>query len=150
MEISRDLKELLELFRSHGVECVIVGAHALALHGLPRFTADLDLLLNRNRENAEKVLNALSDFGFGDIGLSSEDFLAPDQVIQLGNPPNRIDLLTSISGVDWDSAASGALEGSFGDTPVRFLGREELIVNKRASGRLKDLADLEALLDQSQ
>lgn len=150
MEISRDLKELLELFRSHGVECVVVGAHALALHGLPRFTADLDLLLSRTRDNADRIMRALADFGFGDSDLSPEDFLLPDQVIQLGNPPNRIDLLTSISGVDWEAAVSGALDGAFGDTPVRFLGREELIRNKRATGRLKDLADVEALLDQSE
>ena len=149
MEISRDLKELLELFRSHGVECVVVGAHALALHGLPQFTADLDVLVHRNRKNADNILKALSEFGFEDIGLSPEDFLVPDQVIQLGNPPNRMYLLTSISGVDWDSAASGALEGAFGDTLVSFLGRDELIANKRATGRLKDLADVEALLDQS-
>ena len=149
MEISKDLKELLELFRSHGVECVVVGAHALALHGLPRFTADLDVLVHRNRKNADNILKALSEFGFEDIGLSPEDFLVPDQVIQLGNPPNRIDLLTSISGVDWDSAASGAIEGAFGDTLVSFLGRDELIANKRATGRLKDLADVEALLDES-
>ncbi len=149
MDISKDLKELLELFRSHGVECVVVGAHALALHGLPRFTADLDVLVHRNRKNADNILKALSEFGFEDIGLSPEDFLVPDQVIQLGNPPNRIDLLTSISGVDWDSAASGAIEGAFGDTLVSFLGRDELIANKRATGRLKDLADVEALLDES-
>jgi len=150
MEISPDLKELLGLFRSHGVECVVVGAHALALHGHPRFTADLDLLLNRNRSNAERIIAALTTFGFSNTDLSPEDFLVPDQVIQLGNPPNRIDLLTSISGVDWDTAASGAVEGAFGDVPVRFLGREELIRNKRMTGRTKDLADVEALLDQSE
>ncbi|TVR05095.1 MAG: hypothetical protein EA403_03590 [Spirochaetaceae bacterium] len=150
MEISRDLKELLELFRSHGVECVVVGAHALALHGLPRFTADLDLLLNRSRDNADRIMRALTDFGFGDMDLTPEDFLVPDQVIQLGHSPNRVDLLTSISGVNWDAAVSGALDGAFGDTPVRFLGREELIKNKRATGRRKDLADVEALLDQSE
>lgn len=117
MEISRDLKELLELFRSHGVESVVVGAHALALHGIPRFSADLDLLLNRSRDNADRVMRALAEFGFGALDLTPEDFLVQDQVIQLGNPPTRVDLLTSISGVDWDAAVSGALEGTFGDTP---------------------------------
>ncbi len=146
MEMSPDLKELLALFRSHGVECVVVGAHALALHGLPRFTADLDLLLNRSEENVDRVLAALGDFGFDGLGLSREDFLTPDQVIQLGNAPNRVDLLTSISGVEWDDAESGAVTGKLGEVPVRFLGRDELIRNKRASGRLKDRADLEALL----
>lgn len=146
MEVSPDLKELLALFRSRGVECVVVGAHALALHGLPRFTADLDLLLNRSEENADRVLAALGDFGFADLGISREDFLTPDQVIQLGNPPNRVDLLTSISGVEWEDAVSGAVAGNLGEVPVRFLGRDELIRNKRASGRLKDQADLEALL----
>ncbi len=148
MEISPDLRELLKLFHFHGVECVVVGAHALALHGLPRFTADLDLLLKRNRSNADRILAALKDFGFGNIDLSAEDFLMPDQVIQLGHPPNRVDLLTSISGVDWDTVDTGALDGAFEDIPVRFLGREELIQNKRTTGRLKDLADVEALLDR--
>jgi len=95
-------------------------------------------------------LAALDDFGFSGLGLSREDFLAPDQVIQLGTPPNRVNLLTSISGVEWADASSGAVAGTLGGVPIRFLGREQLIQNKRSSGRLRDRADLETLLSDEE
>jgi hypothetical protein len=145
MEAQKDFKELLELFNGNAVEFLVVGAYALAFHGAPRFTGDLDLYVRPARDNAERVLRALAAFGFHSPDLSADDFMKPDQVVQLGVPPVRVDLLTSISGVTWEEAESGKAEGAYGEVPVFFLGRDHYIRNKRAIGRKKDLADLEAL-----
>jgi hypothetical protein len=145
MEAQPDFKELLESFNARGVESLIVGGYALAFHGVPRFTGDLDLLVGPGRENARRALAALDDFGFGSLDLAEADFERPEHVIQLGVPPVRVDLLTSISGVDWARAWAGSVTGTYGDVPVRYLGRAEFIANKRASGRARDRADLEAL-----
>jgi len=145
MEIERDFKELLVLLNTHNVEYIVVGAYALAFHGAPRFTGDLDIFVESDPANARRVMAALSDFGFGSVGLSAEDFEKPDQVVQLGVPPVRIDLITSISGVSWDDAVSGSVKADLDEVPVRFIGRHDFVVNKRAAGRKKDLADLEAL-----
>ena len=145
MEPQQDFKELLELFNRQEIDYIVVGAYALAFHGAPRNTGDIDLLLNPTLENAQRILVALEEFGFGALGLTVEDFQRPEQVIQLGVAPVRIDLLTSITGVSWEEAASGHVDGEYGDVPVRYLGREQYIANKRALGRKKDRADLEAL-----
>jgi hypothetical protein len=145
MEIERDFKELLALLNSHHVEYVIVGAFALAFHGAPRFTGDLDVFVKSNSTNSKRLIEALTDFGFGSVGLSRGDFEKPDQVVQLGVPPVRIDLITGISGVSWEQADSGGIVADLGGVPVRFISRNHLIANKRAAGRKKDLADLEAL-----
>ena len=145
MEIQSDFKELLELFNSHKVDYLITGAYALALLGAPRYTGDIDLYVKPDPANAEKIITALEQFGFGDLGLKAEDFTEPGQIIQLGVAPARIDMITSISGVTWEQAESGRQEGSCGGVPVYFLGREQFITNKQATGRQKDLADLESL-----
>jgi predicted nucleotidyltransferase len=145
MEIERDFKELLELLNSHEVEYIIVGGFALAFHGAPRFTGDLDIFLKADPENAKRVVAALSDFGFGSVGLSEGDFTVPNQVIQLGVPPVRVDLITSISGVQWDHAWSDSVAADLNGISVRFISKKHFIANKKASGRKKDLADLEAL-----
>lgn len=145
MEPPRDFCELLECFNANRVRYLVVGAYALAFHGVPRMTGDLDLLLDPAPDNAEHVIGALTAFGFGDVGLSVADFQKPDVVIQLGLPPVRVDLLTDITGVTWDVAWAGRAAGEFGGVPVAFLGIAELRANKRATGRHKDLADLEAL-----
>ncbi len=145
MEVQQDFKELLELLNANRVEYVLVGAHALAYHGAPRYTGDLDLYVRPTPENAGRILEALSGFGFGSLGLSRDDFVQPDQVIQLGQPPVRVDLVTSISGVSWEEVSEHAIEDRFGNITVRYIGRNELLKNKRAIGRKKDLADLEAL-----
>ncbi len=145
MEAQKDFKELLELFNGHKVEYVIVGAYALAYHGVPRFTGDIDIFVKPSLNNAQRILYALSDFGFGSLKLTLDDFQNPDSVIQLGVPPVRIDIITSITGVTWIEADKGKLEGVYGDIPVYFLGREQYIANKRAIGRKKDIADLESL-----
>ena len=145
MEAQKDFEELLGLFNGHNVESIIVGAYALAYHGVPRFTGDIDIFVHPSPENAQKILSALADFGFGSLNLKIEDFKNPNSVVQLGVPPVRIDIITSITGVDWEEADKGKREGLYGDVPVCFLGREQYIANKRAVGRKKDLADLESL-----
>jgi hypothetical protein len=145
MEIQPDFKELLELLNAHNVDYVIVGAYALAFHGVPRFTGDIDIFVKPDPQNAEKILAVLKEFGFGSLDLDKSDFQQPDQVIQLGVPPVRVDLLTSLTNVPWHQAYSGKVKGAYGDVPVYFLGRKEFIANKKALGRKKDFADIEAL-----
>lgn len=145
MELHPDFKELLELFNAGRVEYLVVGAHALACHGFVRATKDIDLYVRPTPENASRIMQALTAFGFGEIGLKTEDFQTPGQIVQLGYPPVRIDLVTSIEGVTWEQATSGAVDGDYGGTSVRFLGRAELIANKKAAGRPQDLADADRL-----
>jgi hypothetical protein len=145
MEICQDFRELLELLNAQKVEYLIVGAHALAFHGYIRATKDIDLYVRPTAANAERVMAALDAFGFGQVGLEAKDFQEPDQIIQLGYPPVRIDLITSLTGISWDRAAEGRCQGEYGGTPAPFLGRAELVANKKASGRPQDLADADRL-----
>ncbi len=145
MEVQQDFRDLLALFAAHQVDYLVVGAYALACHGAPRYTGDIDLLVRPDPGNAERILRALHSFGFGTVGLVAEDFSLPNKVVQLGVPPVRIDILTSITGVAWNEAVAGRVEGRFGDLTVYYLGRRELILNKKATGRKKDWADLEAI-----
>ena len=145
MEIQKDFKELLELLNAHEVEYLVVGGYALAFHGAPRFTGDIDLFVKPDAQNAKRILSALDEFGFGSLNLSQADFTSPDNVIQLGVPPVRVDIMTSLTGIPWDKARAGRTSGSYGGITVHFIGREDLIANKHALGRRKDLADIEAL-----
>jgi hypothetical protein len=145
MEVQSDFKELLSLFNELRVEFIIVGGYALAFHGAPRFTADIDILVRPEPENARRIVQALERFGFKSAGLTAEDFVNPDRVVQLGVSPVRVDIMTSLSGVTSEEAFSGKVEGRYGDIPVYFIGRKQFVANKRAIGRKRDLADLEAL-----
>ena len=145
MELYPDFKELLELLNAHEVDYLIVGGYALALHGAPRFTGDLDIYLSTHRDNAVKVMTVLKEFGFGAMNLKTDDFTKDDQIIQLGVPPIRIDFITSIDGVEWDTAWSNREKGNWAQVPVHYLSRNDFIENKRASGRHQDLADIESL-----
>ena len=145
MEIQPDFRDLLELFNSRKVKYVVVGGYALAFYGAPRYTGDIDVFVSHDADNAERIMSALEEFGFGSVGLSADDFKKPGQIIQLGVPPVRIDIITSITGVSWKNAFSNRVEGSYGDIGIYYIGRQELIANKRAVGRKKDIADLEAL-----
>lgn len=145
MEISTDFKELFALFGEHGVEYLVVGGYALAFHGAPRSTGDIDILLPPTMENARRVLAALEAFGFASLGLTHDDFSTADSVVQLGQPPYRIDLLTSIDGVTWTEAVAGSDTAVYGGLSVPVIGKAQLIANKRATGRARDLADIEAL-----
>ena len=144
MEIQQDFRDLLALFNEREVSYAIVGGYALAYHGAPRYTGDIDLLVEPDPDNAQRVVDALAEFGFGSLGLTAEDFSIMDRVIQLGYPPVRVDIITSITGVSWDEVAVGRVKGQYGDIQVYYLGLDQLLKNKRATGRKKDLADLEA------
>lgn len=142
-----DYRDLLAAFVEHGVRFLVVGAHALAAHGVPRVTGDMDVWVQPTKTNAARIWRALADFGarLGTLDIAESDFTSPEQVVQLGLPPYRIDILTSISGVSFDEAWQGRLEATLFEVPVAILGREAFIRNKLASGRAKDLADVEAL-----
>jgi hypothetical protein len=145
MEIQSDFRDLLALFNKHKVEYLIVGGYALAFHGAPRYTGDLDIFINASADNADRVLNALNEFGFGSAGLCVQDFSEPNKVIQLGYPPVRIDIVTSLSGVSWGEAFQNRVAGRYGEIAVHYIGRKQFVINKRTVGRKKDFADLEAL-----
>lgn len=146
-----DFKDLLLAFEDAGVRYVIVGAHALAVHGIPRATGDLDILVAPDAENAERVMQALSVFGapIESHGLTAQDFEREGTVYQLGLPPRRIDLLTSITGVSMDEAERTAIETQLQGLRVPVLGRRQLLANKLATGRPKDLADAQLLEDEA-
>jgi len=142
---NQDFKEFIESLTANYVRYLIVGGYAVALHGHPRYTKDLDVWVERSRENAQALIQALAQFGMGSLGLSEEDFLVPDQVVQLGYPPDRIDILVSISGVEFPECFSRRVEVSLDGVNVNFIDLEHLKQNKKASGRMQDLADLEKL-----
>jgi Nucleotidyl transferase AbiEii toxin, Type IV TA system len=145
--LHEDFRDLLVELQEAGVRFVIVGAHALAVHGLPRATGDLDLFVARDAVNAERLMTALARYGapVESHEITSEDFQRPDTVYQLGLVPRRIDLMTSIDGVEFDDAERSAVIAELDGLRLPVLGRRELLANKIASGRPKDLADLEWL-----
>jgi hypothetical protein len=124
---------------------LVVGGYAVALHGHPRYTKDIDIWIEMEPKNAANVIKALEQFGFGSLGLKEMDFLVPSQVIQLGQPPNRIDLLCTISGVDFAACYESRVIVEVDDVLVSFIDLDNLRKNKAASGRHQDLADLENL-----
>jgi len=145
MNLQKDLKEFLELFLSQKVEFLIVGAHAVAFHGHPRLTGDIDFLVRLTIENAKKIESVCSKFGFCGEPFVAAEFLKAGQTFQLGRPPNRIDILTSISGVSTDEAWKRKVPGKLAGHDVYYISKEDLIRNKTATGRLKDMADAEIL-----
>jgi len=145
VKLQKDLREFIELLNSRQIEYLVVGGHAVAYHGHPRYTGDIDFLVRPTSENAARLHAALADFGFASLGLRVEDFMGPGNIVQLGRPPNRIDLLTSISGVEFEQAWRSRVTSELDGLPVFFLGWQSLIDNKLASGREKDLADVSKL-----
>ena len=145
MKLHQDIREFIELCLSRKVEFLLVGGYALAFHGAPRFTEDIDLLVLVSPENADKLHSVLADFGFGEVGITRDDFLDADQVIQLGRAPNRIDILTGISGVTWQDAWASRTQVHLDGIEIQVIGKRELIRNKQATGRPQDLADLARL-----
>ena len=143
--VNQDFRDLFAEFNALRVEYLIVGAHALAVHGHVRATRDLDILISPQAANARRVLEALKSFGAPTHDLTVEDLSEPELVFQIGVPPVRIDILTSISGVEFPEAWEARVFTRFGDQEVGVLSREHLVRNKRASGRTQDLADLESL-----
>jgi len=145
MEVQKDFRDLLELFNKQKVDYIIVGAYALGFHGAPRYTGDLDVFVKPDPTNARSIIKALTAFGFGSVGLAATDFEEEGKIVQLGFPPVRVDIITSLTGVSWEQARAGRVKGEFGDLKVHYIGRDDFIENKRALGRKKDIADLEAI-----
>ena len=143
--LSSDLREFIHLLNTNSVKYVIVGAWALAFHGRPRYTGDLDIFVARDDENADKLMAVIEAFGFGRTGIKREDFLQVDHVIQLGREPNRIDILTGISGVTFDEAWDNREQGKITNAGVFVISRDLLIKNKRAANRDKDQGDITLL-----
>lgn len=148
MPLSKDLREFVECLNSNGVEYLVVGALAVSWHGYSRYSADVDFFVRAVPSNAACILRAIQQFGFGSLGLTVDDFTAPARVIQLGHEPNRIDLMTSISGVSFEDAWQTRVQGELDGLVVHFIGRDALLRNKEASGRSKDRIDVEELRKQ--
>ncbi|MEJ7809872.1 MAG: hypothetical protein WKG32_05570 [Gemmatimonadaceae bacterium] len=146
--MSDDWYDLLVALLEAEARFLVVGAHAMAVHGVPRGTQDLDVWIDPHPANTDRVWRALAAFGapLASLGITRDDLQRPGTVVQLGLPPNRIDLLTSISGIpNFATTWPGRVEHAVRDHRVPFLGRDALLRNKRASARRKDLADVEAL-----
>ena len=141
----QDFIDFIELLNQHSVDYMVVGAHALAFHGRPRHTGDLDIWIKPSEPNANKLVDVLNEFGFGSLGLAKSDFLKENYVTQLGYPPLRIDILNTISGVEFDEAYANKVTGDVDGLTVKFINIPEFIRNKEASGRQKDLSDIESL-----
>jgi len=149
MALNRDFREFLELLNKHEVRYLVVGGYSVAIHGHPRYTKDLDIWILSDESNAAAIVNALDEFGFGSLGLTAADFESPGHVIQLGNAPARVDILTSLTGVDFNACWDRRMTVSDGDLRYFVISREDLIKNKSELGRHQDLADIEELDDES-
>ncbi len=145
MIFEKDFQDFIELLNKFQVKYMIVGAHALAFHGKPRHTGDLDIWIQPSDENSDKMLLVLKEFGFGSLGLTKKDFLKENYVTQLGYPPLRIDILNSISGVSFDEAFSNSLITQVDQLNIVYIGLSDLIKNKTSTGRKQDIADVESL-----
>ena len=145
MKLHDHFKEFLRLFNEHHVEYLLIGGYAVGIHGYPRATKDLDLWIRATPENARKVSSAMREFGFPQEMVPPVRFTNPDAIFRMGFPPVRIELTTSISGVDFDACYSHAIQASLDGIAIRVLALEDLKANKRASGRHRDLDDLEHL-----
>ena len=143
--MNQDFIDLLRAFAAHEVRFLVVGAYALGVHGRPRATGDLDVWVEATPDNAAKVMLALADFGAPLADVRTGDFARPGIVFQMGLPPSRIDVLTEITGVAFAEAWPGRVRAPFGPIEVDIIGREAFIANKRATGRKKDLGDVESL-----
>jgi len=147
VETEKDYEEFLGLLNKHDVKYCIVGAFALAFHAEPRYTKDIDIWIQASTENAAKLLLALNEFGFGSLNLNAEDFSHDGNIIQLGYEPVRIDIITSIKGLDFNDIWKNCVQGSYGRETVNFIDRENLIKSKKISNRPQDKADLARLLE---
>jgi hypothetical protein len=145
MVLNQDFKEFIQSLNNNQVRYLIVGGYAVALHGHPRYTKDINIWVESSRENVSRLVDALDEFGFASLGLTSKDFLEPNQIIQLGYPPNRIDILTSLKGIEFTACYALRVIVSVEEVEVSFIDLDNLKENKKATGRLQDLADLENL-----
>lgn len=145
-KVEKDYEELLKLFNKHKVKYCVVGAFAVAFYAIPRYTKDMDIFVAPAKDNANRILNALNEFGFGSLELSANDFSKEGKIIQLGYEPVRIDIVTSIEGCTFKQVWGNREKGKYGKENVHFIGLDDLIKNKQVSKRKQDKADLEILL----
>ena len=143
--LSRDFKEFIESLNANNVRYLVVGGYAVALHGYVRYTKDLDVWIEPKIQNANNVLNALTAFGFGSFDITADDFLEEGNIIQLGYPPNRIDLITSLKALMFENCYPERVQVEIQGVPIDFIDIGNLKTNKKATGRPQDLADLENL-----
>lgn len=145
MKLIQDFKEFFELLNFHKVEYIIVGGFAVGIYGYPRYTGDIDIWILTSEENTIKLCQVLKDFGFSSINLKPEDFRKEDMIFQFGYEPNRIDIITTVSGLNFNDCFRNKKLINYGDLNLNFIDLESLKINKNATGRLKDLDDLEHL-----
>lgn len=145
MELDKDFKEFIELLNEHKVKYLVIGGYAVNFHGYPRYTKDIDFWFWMTEPNIKKLITAIEEFGFGGLNLEKEDFMTPENIIQLGDEPYRIDLLMDVDGVDFEDCYERRTEAELDGTEVNFLSLQDLITAKKKAGRLQDLADAEQL-----
>lgn len=145
LELSRDLRELLKCFLSHEVQFLVIGGHAVSFHGYSRFTKDLDIWIQKSESNAVKIVEALREFGFDFEGLSPEMFTDENRMTQMGREPNRVDILHTIKGVEFSDCYARSLRANIDGTPVPIISKADLLLNKIATARPQDLADVDHL-----
>ena len=143
--INKDFKQFIELLNNNSVRYLVVGGYALAFHGFPRYTKDIDFWIWVNDENAKNLVKTLEEFGFSSLQLKEDDFLTPGYVVQLGQPPGRIDLLTSVTGLEFEACYNSRVHINIQGSDIDFIDLESFKKNKKAVGRHQDLADLENL-----
>lgn len=145
MNIQPDFQELLKLLEKHRVEYMIVGGYAVAFYGYPRFTKDLDVFYSLTSENISSLKKVLIEFGFKEKSLS-HDLFEKSNIIKIGIEPVRVDFINEIDGVEFSSAKKSVVKGKYGDVEVTFIGKKDLIKNKKSTKRLQDKADVEKLI----
>jgi len=148
MRTEKDFEELLKLFNKNKVRYCIIGAYAVGIYGAPRYTKDMDLLVEPDVENAQRIIKALTEFGFKSLGLKEKDFIQKGKIIQLGYEPVRIDLITSIKSCDFQEVWENKTIGAYGKQKAFFIGFDELIKNKQKSGRKQDNVDVSILISR--
>lgn len=148
-EFQRDFEDFIALCNKHELEYMVIGGFAVSVHGYPRTTKDLDVCINKTEENAKKVLAVLSDFGFGSLNFTIEDFLKEDMITQLGYPPIRIDIINDLNGVDFSVAYNNKTIVNMNGIPTNFIGYNELLINKEKTGRDQDLLDIKILKERN-
>ena len=148
-EFQKDFEDFIELCNKYELEYLVIGGFAVSIHGYPRTTKDLDVCINKTKENAKKIIKILNDFGFGSLNFKIEDFLKDNIIAQLGYAPVRIDILNDLNGVDFNAAFKNKRVVNMNGTPTNFIGFNELIINKERAGRDQDLLDVKKLKERN-
>jgi predicted nucleotidyltransferase len=145
LNIHQDFEDFLQLLKDNDVDFVVIGGYAVAYHGYIRATNDIDIFFRNTTENISKILNAFKEFGITTSAEQAEKFFEPDNIVRMGVPPVRIELLNTISGLTFDQVWKNRIKGKYGKVPVSFISLRDLLINKKASGRPRDLADFDEL-----